>query len=885
MSSLHDILAYTCAYAWLGSSGSLIDDKKFQPNNSFGAEWGGLEGIGVELHDLQSVISKLDDPSSPSQVAECLTLRREVMFLKHELVMRHYLKTTFLASGNMSAFYTLTVCTSAALDKLSDTPKPNIQFPQMVLPQPLAAVDEKATALFPWRTFLMQSSPYTTVMAHMHNTSSFVFISLAVLSPVDRCIANGELLSMSLLLEEVAVNIVTESSDPVAHSESNSTFCAPSQKLSEHGILRGIDSQCSNLSLTNRAKPVTTSVSTFQPYLLAPPLEGHNILKEFLQKSSQLEVLKEEWSSEFLPNGAPCTPKQHRIFQDIYLNKVLLPAKRVVAKKRATRITKIHLDNDNVDDTASVITDLTDAQIESVDVNLESIENWNELELREAQITRLLTLLDNYLIQEEIKQLSKDLSLVLHEGERDDTSLSLDLWKKPAMKELTGFARPKITESFVSHLQSVIQDNGESWEISKKNLNSSIDYLTQLILAREKETYQMYASYYEAILRGQYHNLYLKEQEVEQSRSLAQQRAADDTGELLVFASLQTHSLILEVTALRAKIAELEQRLSSQEKLLMRRAMQQYNTLVTNLYSTSFSIKAQYEKYRSNLFKDVVENLQEARHKAAEEVRKLKEKLDMPSSMDDLTSTAIKSSETHKIQTENINLNKAVLCMKTLGSWRTNQTALANERKVEEMSQELSSVRQELLTHKLTSAEEIISYKQQVKALQKNLIKAEKQRDSLAKQLEERQKKSHPSKTSSKGQDDSPASKLDQMQNAKINQLIQELETKETQLKLSLDSSGAEKKLAELETAKNRKMLKQIKQQLTHERSMKQDAFHQVDELLTQVNNLDMAKAKIAMATKATQSTPGLMPHGATNRTVTSYSFHAHPKTAPSNDG
>ena len=45
-------------------------------------------------------------------------------------------------------------------------------------------------------------------------------------------------------------------------------------------------------------------------------------------------------------------------------------------------------------------------------------------------------------------------------------------------------------------------------------------------------------------------------------------------------------------------------------------------------------------------------------------------------------------------------------------------------------------------------------------------------------------------------------------------------------------------------------MLKQIKQQLTHERSMKQDAFHQVDELLTQVNNLDMAKAKIAMATK-----------------------------------
>jgi len=132
---------------------------------------------GVELNDLQLVISKLDDPSSPSQVAECLALRRQVMFLKHELVMRYYLKNTFLSSGNMSAFYTLTMCASAALDRLSNTPRlvcygtshtfidclyfyyrPNIQFPQMILPQPLVAVDEKATVLFPWRTFLAQLS-------------------------------------------------------------------------------------------------------------------------------------------------------------------------------------------------------------------------------------------------------------------------------------------------------------------------------------------------------------------------------------------------------------------------------------------------------------------------------------------------------------------------------------------------------------------------------------------------------------------------------------------------------------------------------------------------------------------------------------------------------
>ena len=83
--------------------------------------------------------------------------------------------------------------------------------------------------------------------------------------------------------------------------------------------------------------------------------------------------------------------------------------------------------------------------------------------------------------------------------------------------------------------------------------------------------------------------------------------------------------------------------------------------------------------FRGNLYRDVIDNLQEARHKAAEEVRKLKEKLDMPSSgktnqTPDITLyqihnfsaaenpklSVIKGDESHRIQSENLNLNKAV---------------------------------------------------------------------------------------------------------------------------------------------------------------------------------------------------------------------------------
>ena len=49
-----------------------------------------------------------------------------------------------------------------------------------------------------------------------------------------------------------------------------------------------------------------------------------------------------------------------------------------------------------MDDTVSVITDVTDVQVETVDVNLDTIENWNELELREAQVSITLVFLTVY---------------------------------------------------------------------------------------------------------------------------------------------------------------------------------------------------------------------------------------------------------------------------------------------------------------------------------------------------------------------------------------------------------------------------------------------------------------------------------------------------------
>ncbi len=73
-----------------------------------------------------------------------------------------------------------------------------------------------------------------------------------------------------------------------------------------------------------------------------------------------------------------------------------------------------------------------------------------------------------------------------------------------------------------------------------------------------------YASYYESILLGQYNQLYKKGREIEHYRLLAEDSAHQTWEQGLVFLGQQVQSLVLEITALRARVAELERQLGGQ---------------------------------------------------------------------------------------------------------------------------------------------------------------------------------------------------------------------------------------------------------------------------------------------------------------------------------
>ncbi|KAK2166357.1 hypothetical protein NP493_1328g00025 [Ridgeia piscesae] len=105
VSALHDILQYLCAHARLGTATARMGSRNNTSNNmTVPADWGGMEGIGSELREIQKQIDNMKDKTSPCAVGQFLTLRREVMFLEFDVAVRHCMRETFLATNNVAAY-------------------------------------------------------------------------------------------------------------------------------------------------------------------------------------------------------------------------------------------------------------------------------------------------------------------------------------------------------------------------------------------------------------------------------------------------------------------------------------------------------------------------------------------------------------------------------------------------------------------------------------------------------------------------------------------------------------------------------------------------------------------------------------------------------------
>ncbi|KAL2098869.1 hypothetical protein ACEWY4_005349 [Coilia grayii] len=198
-SALHDIVCYTITFARLGSTASLFAASR----GTLTADWGGTESISAELWDIQQQVHSLSDPHSPKVVGHLLQLRRQVLFLLFDAATRHMIRKTFLSTGNTEAYQCVNDNMGHALPLLSDSLGGSEQTYQLILPQPLEPHSPQAQRLFPWRWFLSCYGRHPLDIWDIPPIELCMQLCVSGLGERSRRVANGELLGVSLLLEEV----------------------------------------------------------------------------------------------------------------------------------------------------------------------------------------------------------------------------------------------------------------------------------------------------------------------------------------------------------------------------------------------------------------------------------------------------------------------------------------------------------------------------------------------------------------------------------------------------------------------------------------------------------------------------------------------------------
>ena len=79
--------------------------------------------------------------------------------------------------------------------------------------------------------------------------------------------------------------------------------------------------------------------------LLVPPLEGLQLMKEFLVKLSQLEVLKMEWGMKMLRLHSVMTQGHAELLENAYKDKVLSWVRKMVAKQQMRDLARIQAES------------------------------------------------------------------------------------------------------------------------------------------------------------------------------------------------------------------------------------------------------------------------------------------------------------------------------------------------------------------------------------------------------------------------------------------------------------------------------------------------------------------------------------------------------------
>ncbi|XP_043398700.1 uncharacterized protein LOC102942958 isoform X1 [Chelonia mydas] len=795
VAALHDIVSYLFSFAQLGNSPNCFDSLNPEPLT---ADWGGNERIGTELQELQKMIDSLQNPLDPNKVAQLLIIQREVMFLQFDAAVRHLLREVYLSSGNILAYQSVTDGMHHGLPPLSNSAVRSVFASQLWLPQLVVPCSPTTLTLFPWRAFLVDGGPFPVTISNLNTINYNMQLCLCRLSDDDRRVAHGVLVGMPCLMEDMlrsSYGVVMED-----HAEWQTAVAKKKQNLAEIDESHASGSESSRK--TCKALP-----------RLHDPVTSRALLRSFLITWKQLEVLKAEWGRLKLKVEDINTVPLYKQFAELYGTDILYPAMRAIARHMGT-----------------------EDEFEGLVTSFQSIlppKGASEIEVKTRQLQKLLESLEIHMIHDVKKKINQEMTLVTSERARAGSGLPTELWKHRVMQENFSVVRPQIVETFVQRLMENYQESDVEIMFKKSHLQSCLTALGCDIMARERSNFETYSMFYENLLQQEHQLLYQKEQELH----VVEEGGRQTDVNLSQIAEL-SHEMIMEITALRARLTNLEKKNLCLKEEIRKEVQDEYETLVQNLFVTCLHLKGKLDDYRLNMSRQVFEIISEVRKEGVDNMIDLKKKFGSTKDDDGLKVHLSKQEQLQFLQDENTRLHELVCKLKVLSCWKQTIQKAQLSVKLRNAEKEALQNKEECLNAKMLAEQEVFLFRQQLVAVRKALAKSQADNERLKKQLD-KQKHLLQEVEHRMTQEARSRQQLDVMKAANMEKMLEDMGQKEQRLQCLTEDAEKSSRIVQLQQKRIKKEMRQIRSQLIQERSLKLDAFQRVDELQYQVYDLE----------------------------------------------
>ncbi|NXX75937.1 CC162 protein, partial [Urocolius indicus] len=794
--AFHDVVSYVLAFAQLGNSSNCFGALNPEPLTP---DWGGTDRIGAELQGIQKMIDNLQNPLDPREVAQLLAIHREVIFLQFDAAIRHRLRETFLSLGNVSAYQTVTDRIYHALPPLSNCVIQSAFASQLRLPQLLDPQSCRTLVHFPWRTFLMDGGLFPVTINNMININYNMQLCLCSLSDADRRVAHGELVAMEFLMEDVLQNSYGPAVEE--HIDCQAPLAKSKQDLAE-------TDDSSAKWLQNSKKMCKLLLSH------RDPITSLNLLRSFLILWKRLETLKAEWGRLKLRTEDINTVPLYKEFCEQYVTDILYPAMKAIVRQTGTE-----------EDFGEPVT--------STQHTL-APRGASKIEMKVHQLQKLLESLEIHMIHDVQKKINQEMNLVISERARQDGNLPTELWTHSVMQENFSVARPQIAETFVQRLMESYQESDTEVTFKKSHLQQCLTILGCDIMARERSNFETYSMFYENILQQQQHLLYQREQELH-----AVEEGGSQSNTALTQIVGLCHGMIMEITAVRAQLADLEEENLGLKEKIRKEVRDEYESLVRNLFVTCVHLKGKLDVYRLSIEQRVFEIISEVRREGVDNMINLKKKSGSTKTNGDLKEYLSKE-QLQCLRDENIRLSKLVCKLKALNCWKQSTQKAQLSAKLRDAEKEALQYKRECLNAKMMAEQEVTLLQGQLMSVRRALEKSQADNEKLNKQLH-KQKQMLLEVVQRKMQEAKKRQVFSAMKAENVEKILEEMGEKEQRVKCLTKKAGQSSTVCYLQQKEVKKEMQQTRSQLTQEYSLKWEAFQEADELHCQVYNLETA--------------------------------------------